>query len=424
MKVLVLGGGGREHALAWKLKQSPRISQLYCAPGNGGIADEAECLAADLKSLDSMVALATRLQPDLTVVGPELPLTLRVVDEFTRRGWRVFGPTQAAARLESSKSFAKEFLQRHRIPTAPFAICDSIQQVKSAVGHFHTPVVVKADGLAAGKGVVIAKNKEEAVSVASEMLSGKMVGEAGSRVVLEECLKGDELSFLVFSDGERVAPLVGAQDHKRVGDGDSGPNTGGMGAYSTADIVDDRMRDWLVNHIARPVVAGMKAEGSEFKGVLYCGLMMTARGPMVLEFNCRFGDPETQPILMRLESDLVDALEASIDGRVSEGDFKWTRDASVCVVMSSGGYPGTFEQGKRIDGLEDAGAVEGVKVFHAGTSKRDGIYYTAGGRVLGVTARAADLKTAVGRAYEACGKISFAGAHYRRDIAGRALKKS
>jgi phosphoribosylamine--glycine ligase len=423
MKVLLLGGGGREHALVWKLRQSPRISQLYCAPGNGGIADEAECLPADLKSLESMIALATRLQPDLTIVGPELPLTLGVVDEFTRRGWRAFGPTQAAARLESSKSFAKEFLQRHHIPTAPFAICDSVEQVKSALGHFHAPVVVKADGLAAGKGVVIAKSKEEAGSVAAEMLSGKMLGDAGSRVVLEECLKGDELSFLVFSDGERVAPLVGAQDHKRVGDGDTGPNTGGMGAYSTADIVDDRMRDWLVNHIARPVVAGMKAEGTEFKGVLYCGLMMTARGPMVLEFNCRFGDPETQPILMRLESDLVDALEASIEGRVSEGDFKWSRDASVCVVMSSGGYPGTFEQGKRIDGLEAAGAVEGAKVFHAGTSKRDGIHYTAGGRVLGVTARAADLETAVGRAYEACGKISFAGAHYRKDIAGRALKK-
>jgi phosphoribosylamine---glycine ligase len=423
MKVLILGGGGREHALVWKLKQSPRVSQLYCAPGNGGIADEAECLPADLKSLDSIVALATRLTPDLTVVGPELPLTMGAVDEFTRRGWRVFGPTQAAARLESSKSFAKEFLQRHHIPTAPFAICDSIEQVKSALGHFHTPVVVKADGLAAGKGVVIAKSKEEASSVAAEMLSGKMLGDAGSRVVLEECLKGDELSFLVFSDGERVAPLVGAQDHKRVGDGDTGPNTGGMGAYSTAGIVDDRMRDWLVNHIARPVVAGMKAEGSEFKGVLYCGLMMTARGPMVLEFNCRFGDPETQPILMRLESDLVDALEASIDGRVSDGDFRWTRDASVCVVMSSGGYPGTFEQGKRIDGLEEANAVKGVKVFHAGTSKREGAYYSAGGRVLGVTARAADLETAVERAYEACGKISFAGAHYRKDIAGRALKK-
>ena len=423
MKVLVLGSGGREHALVWKLRQSPRISQLYCAPGNGGITGEAECVAVDLQNLNSITALAARLQPDLTVVGPELPLTLGVVDEFERRGWRAFGPTQSAAQLESSKSFAKEFLQRHHIPTAPFAICDSIEQVREALGHFHVPVVVKADGLAAGKGVVIAKDKEQAASVAAGMLSGKMLGEAGARVVLEECLTGDELSFLVFSDGERVAPLVAAQDHKRVGDGDTGPNTGGMGAYSTTEIVDDQMRDWLLHHIARPVVAGMKAEGAEFKGVLYCGLMMTARGPMVLEFNCRFGDPETQPILMRLESDLIDALEASIEGRVSEGDFKWSQDASVCVVMSSGGYPGTFEAGKRIEGLDEAGSVEGVKVFHAGTSKRDGVYYTAGGRVLGVTARARDLQTAVGRVYEACAKISFDEAHYRKDIAARALKK-
>jgi phosphoribosylamine--glycine ligase len=423
MKVLVLGSGGREHALVWKLRQSARVSKLYCAPGNGGITDEAECLPVDLKSLGSIVALGEQLRPDLTVVGPELALTLGVVDEFTRRGWPVFGPTKAAAQLESSKSFAKEFLRRHRIPTAPYAICDSVEEVRAALTHFHVPVVVKADGLAAGKGVVIAASKEEAARVAAEMFSGKMVGEAGTRVVLEECLKGDELSFLVLSDGERVAPLVAAQDHKRIGDGDTGPNTGGMGAYSTADIVDDKMRDWLVNHIARPVVAGMKAEGAEFKGVLYCGLMMTARGPMVLEFNCRFGDPETQPILMRLESDLLEAIEASVEGRVSEGDFKWSGDASVCVVMSSGGYPGTFDVGKRISGLEEAGAVEGVKVFHAGTTERDGAYYTSGGRVLGVTARAGDLDTAVARAYEACGKISFDGAHYRRDIAARAVKK-
>jgi phosphoribosylamine---glycine ligase len=423
MKILVLGSGGREHALVWKLRQSARVSKIYCAPGNGGIADEAECLPVDLKSVDSMVALGQRVQPDLTVVGPELPLMLGVVDEFTRRGWPVFGPTKAAAQLESSKSFAKEFLQRHRIPTAAYAICDSVEEVREALRHFSVPVVVKADGLAAGKGVVIAASKEEAASVASEMLSGKMVGEAGARVVLEEFLKGDELSFLVLSDGERVAPLVAAQDHKRVGDGDTGPNTGGMGAYSTADIIDGTMRDWLVNHIAKPVVEGMKAEGAEYKGVLYCGLMMTARGPMVLEFNCRFGDPETQPILMRLESDLVDALEASIAGRVSEGDFKWSKEASVCVVMASGGYPGTFAMGKKISGLEEAAAIEGVKVFHAGTSKRDEFFYTAGGRVLGVSARAEELKTAVERAYEACGRIAFDGAHWRRDIAGRALKK-
>src|SRR5712691_59868 len=423
MKVLVLGNGGREHALVWKLRQSARVSKLYCAPGNGGIADEAECLPVDLKSLQSMVALGEQVRPDLTVVGPELPLTLGVVDEFTRRGWPVFGPTKAAAQLEWSKSFAKEFLQRHRIPTAAYAICDSVEEVREALAHFHVPVVVKADGLAAGKGVLIAASKEEAVSVAAEMFSGKMVGAAGLRVVLEECLKGDELSFLVLSDGERVAPLVAAQDHKRIGDGDTGPNTGGMGAYSTPAMLDDQMTHWLVQHIALPVVAGMKAEGAEYKGILYCGLMMTARGPMVLEFNCRFGDPETQPILMRLESDLVEALEASIEGRVSEGDFRWSQDASVCVAISSGGYPGTFEVGKKILGLEDAAKVAGVKVFHAGTTRHDGAFFTAGGRVLGVTARASDLKTAVDRVYAAASKIGFEGAYYRKDIAAKAGKR-
>ena len=424
MKILVIGGGGREHALVWKLRQSPRVTKIYCAPGNGGIVDEAECVAVDVNNLESMIALAHQIQPDLTIVGPELPLMLGVVDEFTRRGWRTFGPTKTAAQLETSKSFAKEFLQRHRIPTAHYAVCDSSEELPDALAHFHTPIVVKADGLAAGKGVVIAKSKDEASTVASEMLSGRMLGKAGSRVVLEEFLQGDKLSFLVVSDGERVAPLVAAQDHKRVSDGDTGPNTGGMGAYTTRTIVDDQMRDWLVAHIARPVVAGMKAEGAEYKGVLYCGLMMTARGPMVLEFNCRFGDPETQPILMRLESDLLEAMEASIDGRTSDGDFKWSDDAAVCVVMASGGYPGTYEAGKRITGIEDAAKLDGVRVFHAGTSKRDGAFYTSGGRVLGVTARAKELETAVQQAYEACAKIGFEGAHYRRDIAGRALKKN
>ena len=419
MKVLVIGSGGREHALVWKLRQSPRVSHIYCAPGNGGICEEAECVAADIKSLPSLISVAAQLQPDLTVIGPELPLTLGVVDEFNRRGWRIFGPSQAAAQLEASKSFAKQFLQRHRIPTAPYAICNSPEELRDALGHFHTPVVVKADGLAAGKGVVIAKTKDEAIAVAGEMLSGKMLGQAGARVILEECLQGDELSFLVFSDGERVAPLVAAQDHKRLDDGDTGPNTGGMGAYSSPAIIDDKMRDWLVNHIARPVVAGMKAEGNEFKGVLYCGLMMTARGPMVLEFNCRFGDPETQPILMRLESDLVEAIEASIEGRISEGDFRWSNDASVCVVMASGGYPGTFDSGKKIGGLEQAAVMPGIKVFHAGTTRRDGSYYTSGGRVLGVTARASDLASAVKRVYEAVSVIGFEGAHYRKDIAAR-----
>src|SRR6266576_6681414 len=387
MKVLVIGSGGREHALVWKLRQSPRVSKVYCAPGNGGIADEAECLPAEVKNLDSLLALAHQVRPDLTIIGPELPLQLGVVDELTQRGFRVFGPTKAAARLESSKSFAKEFLQRHRIPTAHYAICNSVDDIHKALPHFHTPLVVKADGLAAGKGVVICKSKEETTTVASEMLSGKMLGEAGTRVVLEECLQGEELSFLVISDGERVAPLVAAKDHKRVGDGDTGPNTGGMGAYSTQAIIDDKMRDWLMHHIAQPVVAGMKTEGVEYKGVLYCGLMMTARGPMVLEFNCRFGDPETHPILMRLESDLLDTLEAAVEGRFVNDDLRWTSAASVWVVVASGGYPGTFEAGKKIAGLEQAGELEGVKVFHAATSNRDDVYFTSGGRVLGVTAR-------------------------------------
>jgi len=423
MKVLVIGSGGREHALVWKLRQSPRVTQLYCAPGNGGIADEATCVAADVKNIDSLVALADQIRPDLTVVGPEVPLQLGVVDEFTKRGWRIFGPSKAAAQLESSKSFAKQFMQRHRIPTAHYAICNSMDEVQHSLPHFHAPLVVKADGLAAGKGVVICKTKDEAMSVCSEMLSGKMLGEAGAKVVLEECLQGEEVSFLVLSDGERVVPMVAAQDHKRVGDGDTGPNTGGMGAYSTSTILDDQMSQWLVQHVAKPVVAGMKAEGAEFKGVLYCGLMMTARGPMVLEFNCRFGDPETQPLMMRMENDLVDAIEASVEGRVSDGDFRWSRDPAVCVVIASGGYPGTFAVGKKIIGLDEAAKVAGVKVFHAGTSRNDGTYLTAGGRVLGVTARAKDLQSAVDRAYQATSKIGFEGSHYRKDIAARALNR-
>jgi len=324
--------------------------------------------------------------------------------------------------LETSKSFAKEFMQRHRIPTAPYAVCSSPGHIKATLSRFSTPVVIKADGLAAGKGVVLSKTKEEATTAANEMLSGKMLGEAGARVVVEECLRGDELSFLVLSDGERIAPLVAAQDHKRVDDGDTGPNTGGMGAYSFPGLLDTQMTHWLLQHIARPVIEGMKAEGIEYKGILYCGLMMTARGPMVLEFNCRFGDPETQAILMRLDSDLLEALEASVEGRVSDAEFRWSRDAAVSVVMASGGYPGTIEVGKKISGLEEAEKIQGTKVFHAGTSARDEAYYTSAGRVLGVSARAPSLDLAVERAYQAVSRIQFDGAHYRKDIAARALR--
>ncbi len=314
MKILVIGGGGREHALVWKLRQSPRVSQVFCLPGNGGICEEARCLSGDAKSIDTLVAAAHQVDADITVVGPELPLSLGVVDEFTRRGMKIFGPTQAAAQLESSKSFAKEFMQRHNIPTAHYAVVKNEEELKKSLGLFSTPVVVKADGLAAGKGVVVAATKEEALAAGTDMLNGKLLGTPASRVVLEEFLQGEELSFLVLSDGERVAPLVAAQDHKRIGDNDSGANTGGMGAYSTDALIDPAMTEWLLNHVARPVIAGMKSEDAEYRGILYCGLMMTARGPMVLEFNCRFGDPETQAVLMRLDSDLLEAIEASIEG--------------------------------------------------------------------------------------------------------------
>jgi phosphoribosylamine--glycine ligase len=422
MKVLVLGSGGREHAIVWKLKQSPNVSDVFCVPGNAGICEEAECVFADLKSVDSLAQVASKIQPDMTVVGPELPLSLGVVDEFRRRGLRIFGPTAAAAKLESSKIFAKEFMQRHRIPTPHYAICTNAQEIKDALPHFSTPIVVKADGLAAGKGVVIAKSREEAGNVANEMLSGRMLGEAGARVVLEEYLEGEEVSFLAISDGERAVALVAAQDHKRIGDGDTGPNTGGMGAYSTPTVVDANMTEWLLAHVTRPVIQAMKSEGTEYRGVLYCGLMMTARGPMVLEFNCRFGDPETQPILMRLESDLLGAFIASAEGRLSEGDLKWSNDATACVVMASPGYPDNPVLGKVIHGLKEASQVPGVKVFHAGTRKTGDEFVTNGGRVLGVTARAADLKSAVDSAYQAVSKITFDGMQFRHDIAARGLK--
>lgn len=423
MKVLVIGNGGREHALVWKLRQSPRVRQLFCAPGNGGICADAECLPADVRSVESLLEVANRVQPDLTVVGPEAPLAAGVVDEFERRSMRVFGPTAAAARLESSKGFAKDFMRRHRIPTAHYAICESPDQVKEALPHFRSPVVVKADGLAAGKGVVIATSREEALTVASEMLAGRLIGAAGGRVVLEEFLEGEEVSFLVLSDGERVTPLAAAQDHKRLGEGDTGLNTGGMGAYSTPALIDEAMRDWLIAHIARPVIDAMRQEGAEYRGILYCGLIITARGPMVLEFNARFGDPETQPILMRLDSDLLGAFIASIERRVSDGDFRWSNDSTACVVLASAGYPGNYETGKEIHGLNEAARTEGVQVFHAGTEQRDGKFFTAGGRVLNVCARGKDLAEAVERTYAAAGKIHFDGVYYRHDIAARALQR-
>jgi phosphoribosylamine--glycine ligase len=423
MKVLILGSGGREHALAWAVKRSQRVTEVVCAPGNGGIAEIARCVPVDLKDVDAMVRLVEAEQPGLTIVGPELPLSLGVVDALQERGLRVFGPTKAAAMLESSKSFAKRFLQRHNIPTAKYAVCTSAAELEKAVEFFHAPIVVKADGLHAGKGVIICESRQTAIEAAQGIFSGALLGTAEPQVIFEEFLEGDEISFLCLADGKSVKPLVPAQDHKRIGEGDTGPNTGGMGVYSTDAMLDPAMAEWILRHIAVPTVYGMASEDTPFIGVLYCGLMMTARGPQVLEFNARFGDPETQAILLRLESDLVDALEACVDGRLAETELRWSPGASACVVASSKGYPGSYKTGLPITGLADAARVPGVQVFHSGSSRSEGQVLTGGGRVLGVTAAAATLEEALARAYEAMDLIHFDGMYFRRDIGHRALRK-
>jgi phosphoribosylamine--glycine ligase len=423
MKVLILGSGGREHALAWAVKRSERVTEVVCAPGNGGIAQIARCVPVDLKDVDAMVRLAEAEQPDLTIVGPEVPLSLGIVDAMQEHGLRVFGPTRAAAMLESSKGFAKRFLQRHQIPTANYAICTNAAELEKAIALFHPPIVVKADGLHAGKGVIICESRPAALEAARNLLSGKLLGETEQRILIEEFLTGDEISFLCLSDGKHVLPLAPAQDHKRIGEGDTGPNTGGMGVYSTDTMLDPGMTEWILRHIAVPTIYGMASEDTPFTGVLYCGLMMTARGPQVLEFNARFGDPETQAILLRLESDLVETLEACVDGRLAETALRWKPGASACVVASSAGYPGSYKTGLPITGLDEAAQVSGVQVFHSGSALADGQLLTAGGRVLGVTAAAATLKEALARAYEAMALIHFDGMYYRRDIGHRALKK-
>lgn len=422
MKVLILGSGGREHALAWAVQRSSRVKEVVCAPGNGGMAQIARCVPVSLKDLDAMVKVVEAEHPDLTIVGPELPLSLGIVDVLQQRSFRVFGPTRAAAMLESSKAFAKRFLQRHNIPTANYAVCTTEAELEKAIEVFHAPIVVKADGLAAGKGVIICQSRQTALEAAHGLFSGKLLGEAEQQVVLEEFLEGDEISFLCLSDGKHVAPLVPAQDHKRIGEGDTGPNTGGMGVYSTDTMLDDGMKEWILRHIAEPTVRGMAQEGTPFAGVLYLGLMMTARGPQVLEFNARFGDPETQAILVRLESDLVDVLEACVEGRLAGIELRWAEGASACVVASSGGYPGRYKTGLPITGLEAAARVPGVEVFHSGTTVADGQVMTSGGRVLGVTASAGSLKQALELAYQAMKEIHFDGIYYRRDIGHRKLK--
>jgi phosphoribosylamine--glycine ligase len=386
------------------------------------MAQGARCVPVNVKDLDAMVRLVETEKPALTIVGPELPLSLGVVDELTVRGFKAFGPTKAAAMLETSKGFAKRFLQRHNIPTANYAVCSTDAELEKAIAAFHPPIVVKADGLASGKGVIICEGRATALEAAHGLFSGKLLGEAERQVIIEEFLSGEEVSFLCLSDGQTVKPLAPAQDHKRIGEGDTGPNTGGMGVYSTDTLLDAGMSEWIMSHIADPTIRGMAEEDTPFKGVLYIGLMMTARGPQVLEFNARFGDPETQAILLRMDSDLVDALEACVDGRLAETELRWSPGAAVCVVASSTGYPGSYKTGMPITGLGTAAQVEGVVVFHAGTARVGGQLVTAGGRVLGVCARGEGLGQALTRAYQAMAEIDFEGMYYRRDIGHRALK--
>jgi phosphoribosylamine--glycine ligase len=424
MKVLILGSGGREHALAWAVARSPRVTEVVCAPGNGGIAQIARCVPVNLANLESMIAVVEAERPALTIVGPELPLSLGIVDELTARGFRTFGPSREAAMLETSKAFAKRFLQRHNIPTAHYAVCTSPSELEGAIERFHPPIVVKADGLAAGKGVLICESRSATLEAANSLFAGTLLGSREQQVVIEEFLKGDEVSFLCLSDGRHVAPLKPAQDHKRIGEGDTGPNTGGMGVYSTDTLLDPAMTEWILHHIAQPTIQGMAEEETPFVGVLYCGLMMTAKGPQVLEFNARFGDPETQAILLRLESDLVEAMEACIDGRLSETALSWRPGASACVVASSAGYPGSYKTGFPVRGLDAAARVPGVQVFHAGTALKNGEIVTSGGRVLGVTAAGDTLQAALGNAYAAMNEIQFEGMYYRHDIGHRAMSRA
>ena len=417
MKILVLGSGGREHALVWKLRQSSLVEKIWCAPGNGGIAREAECAPVDTKDVGGMVALAERLKPDLTVVGPEFPLVLGVADQFARRGLRLVGPSEQAAQLEGSKVFAKEFMERHEIPTASlYGVYDSPGDVYSALCAVEWPVVIKADGLCAGKGVLVAPTPDDATAFIERLMEKQEFGNSGARVLLEEAVEGQELSFIVLTDGEHIVPLAPTRDHKRVFDGNQGPNTGGMGAYSTEELVPDELQRRIMQGIVEPTVHGMAAEGRPYKGFLYFGLMLTDQGPKVLEFNCRMGDPEGQALVVRMGFDVAEALTALAEGSLNKVKTAWKPGASVCVVMASGGYPDRFEVGSPIRGLEEAESIPKVVVFHAGTRAEGASYYTCGGRVLGVTAVEPDLEAARKTAYEAVRRIRFEGAHYRTDI--------
>ena len=417
MKCFVIGGGGREHALVWRLRQSQRVESLLCAPGNGGIAAEAECAAADPGDVASLVELAERLAPDFTIVGPELPLVCGVADEFSKRKWPIVGPTKAAAQLEGSKIFAKEFLRRHTIPTAELYGCyDSPGDAYSALCAVDWPVVIKADGLCAGKGVFVAPNPDAATDFIERAMEKNELGLGAQRVLMEEALEGEELSFILVTDGERYAPLVPTRDYKRVFDGNEGPNTGGMGAYSTDELLPMPLREEILSKIVGPTLRGLAADGIRYQGFLYIGLMLTPTGAKVLEFNCRLGDPEAQAIAARIDFDLAEVLAHVAKGQLNPAKLRWKPGASVCVVLASGGYPGKFESGKRIEGLTAAELISGVKVLHAGTRRQGDELTTAGGRALGVTAVGTSLDAAVATAYQAVAKIRFDGMHYRKDI--------
>ncbi len=423
MKVLIIGSGGREHALVWKIAQNPKVEKLYCAPGNGGISELAECVPIGSEEIDRLLDFARKEKIDLTVTGPEAPLTLGIVDRFEEAGLPIFGPRKEAAILEGSKQFTKDFLKRHDIPTAAYGCFQDAQTAIDYIREQGAPIVVKADGLAAGKGVFVAQSVEEAVAAVRTVMEEKKFGNAGKTVVVEECLVGEEASFMVFSDGKTVVPMVSSQDHKQVFDGDTGPNTGGMGAYSPAPVIRGRTAE-IMEKIMIPTIRGMADEGRPFQGVLYAGLMMTDTGPQVLEFNVRFGDPEAQPILFRLKTDLIEIMEATREKRLHECRIEWSEDAAVCVVLASGGYPGTYEKGKVITGLSNLPATPDLFVFHAGTQNKGGNILTAGGRVLGVTASGHDLATALGRAYDAVHRIDFPGKHFRTDIGQKGLNRN
>ncbi|MEW6594078.1 MAG: phosphoribosylamine--glycine ligase [Thermodesulfobacteriota bacterium] len=423
MKILVVGSGGREHALVWKLRQSPRVSAIFCAPGNAGIASLATCVDLAATDIEGLAAFARREGIGLTFVGPEAPLTDGIVDRFEQEGLRIFGPRQGAAQLEGSKVFMKALLKKYNIPSASYEVFDQRDQAMAHIDRIAMPVVVKADGLAAGKGVIVAQTREEAVAAVDCIMLERAFGDAGNRVVIEEFLAGEEASFLAFTDGVTVVPLPSSQDHKAIFDGDRGPNTGGMGAYSPAPVVTPELHQQVMAEVMLPTVRAMAAEGHPYKGILYAGLMIEDGRARVLEFNCRFGDPEAQPLLMRLDTDLVEVVEAVIDGRLDTVQLAISPRPTVCVVMAAGGYPGNYEKGKIISGIEAAGQVEGVEVFHAGTAMHDGRVVTAGGRVLGVTAIADTLAAAIARAYEAVGRISWEGCQYRKDIGQKALRR-